>query len=296
MWSAREEHTKFAGLRNFEGAVPVGPRGATTRYFVLVEDEGNNWADDREYTLTVTWRDDADEASRMSGSTEQTQSRTIAVDTSGSAFPAPPAGAAFELTGKLSYGYGYWRNHDATRGEGVRGPDDYDARSSDGDRYELVFPAGLAAPLDRTWELQWEVDKGPGGERPYDLVLEVEFCDGTNSTSGCSAVRRTLGYKGGNLGAWHSSGVAGAPFAPVYSQEAMSDRTRVTALAWGCFCFEPRFVTGGKFYVKVLAVDRDSYADVPYRVRTALTSYPKAYNGGSCPAPTAAAPGCRFTQ
>ncbi|MBS1152608.1 MAG: mtsF, partial [Myxococcaceae bacterium] len=120
MWSAREEHSKFSELRNFEGAVPIAAHGGTTRYFVVVEDEGNNWADDREYTLTVTWRDDADEAGRMSGTTEQTPSRTIAVDSSGSGFPSPPSGGAFELSGRLSYGYGYWRNNDAMRGEGIR--------------------------------------------------------------------------------------------------------------------------------------------------------------------------------
>lgn len=301
MWSAREEHPKFAALKNFEGAVPVAAHSATQRWFVVLEDEGSNWADDREYTLTVTWRDDADEASRVSGTTEQTQSRALALDGAASGFPNPPAGAGFELSGKLSYGYGFWRNNDALKGEGVRGPEDYDAFTSDGDRYELVFPAGLAAPLDRTWELQWEVDKPENGRPPFDLALEIEFCDGAKSTSSCSVVRRTLGYTGGNLGSWHSAGQQGVTFQPVYAKEELATSSRVTALAWGCFCFEPRFVLGGKFFVKVVAVDREHYGDLPYRIRTALTSYPKAYNGGSCPAPVANAtggwdPGCKFTQ
>jgi hypothetical protein len=301
MWSAREEHLKFQALKNFEGAVPVAAHPASQRWYVVFEDEGSNWADDREYTLTVSWREDADETSRMSGSTEQTQVRALALDSAASGFPAPPQGAAFELSGTLSYGYGYWRHHDALEGEGVRGPDDYDAFSSDGDRYELQFPAGLSAPLDRTWELQWEVEKVPNGRPPYDVAIEVEFCDGAKSTTSCSPVRRTLGYTGGNLGAWHSAGQQGVSFQPVYSREDLANSVRVTALAWGCFCFEPRFVAGRKFFLKVVAVDRDSYADLSYRVRAALTSYPKPYNGGSCPAPAAQAdggwaPGCNFTK
>ena len=297
MWSAREENARFQNLKNFEGALPVAPHSTTVRYFVVVEDEGNNWADDKEYTLTVNWRDDADEAGRMSGGVEQTQSRTLAVDDAASGFPSPPSGGSFELTGKLSYGYGFWRNNDALKGQGLRGPDDYDVTSSDSDRYELVFPAGLAAPLDRTWELQWEVEHAPGGRRPYDITLDVEFCDGDASTSSCSPVRRTLGYKGGDLGAWHSAGKTGVTFQPVYSLEQLSDRTRITGLAWGCFCFEPRFVKGGKFYIRVQAVDREGYEDATYRIRTAITAYPKPYNGGMCPAPDGTATGgCQFAR
>lgn len=301
MWSAREEDLKFTGLRNFEGAIQVPPHAATQRWYVVFEDEGSNWADDREYTLTVTWRDDPDEAARWSSGGEQTQSRALAVDGAGSGFPNPPQGAAFELTGTLSYGHGFWRNHDPLKGQGVHANMDYDVVTSDGDRYELVFPSGLSGPLDRTWELQWEIEREPNTPPPFDLALQVEFCDGTKSTTSCSVVRRTMGYTGGNLGSWHSSGVAGTNFQPVYTREMLSDRERVTALAWGCFCFEPRFIQGGKFFVKVVAVDRESYADVTYRVRTALTSYPQAYNGGTCPAPVQNATGgweagCKFAQ
>lgn len=276
--ASREETPKFTGLRNFEGAIPVPPHASTQRVFIVVQDDGSNWADDVDYQLKVEWRADPDEESRS-----QTVVRTLAADTGGT-FPAPPSGGAFELTGTLSYGHGFTRNLDPEDANGVRGPNDYDVFTSDTDRYELRFPSGLSG--DRTWELQWEVEHGGGGGPPHDVVLQVEFCVGT----GCTVVARSIGYKGGNLGAWHSAGVQGAAFQPVYSRTTLADRTQVTALAWGCFCFEDRFVQAGKFYLTVTGVDRTSYASAPYRVRTAYTDYPKPYNGGMCPVP------CNFTK
>ncbi len=295
MWSARQEDLKYGQLRNFEGAIPVPPHSGTVRYYLLMEDDETDWADDVEYTLDVTWRPDADEASRFSGGSEQTQVNAMAVDGAAATFPMPPTGGQFELTGTLSYGDGYWRNNDPLQGEGVRAHDDYDSTSSDEDTYELDFPAGMTG--DQTWELEWEIEKpSGGGTAPYDIALDVTFCDGSGGAGSCQQVDRTLGYTGGNLGSWHSAGVAGAPFQPVYSLEDMSDRVRVTALAWGCFCIEPRFMLGGKMFIKVVAVDREGYADTPYHIRTGLTSYPKPYNGGMCPAATATSPGCKFTE
>lgn len=283
MISSREEMPKFTNLRNFEGAIPLPPHASTMRLYVLVEDEGSNWADDLDYQLRLEWRADADEESRFTGSTEQTVVRTLANDT-GSTYPVPSAGAAFELTGSLSYGHGFTRNLDPEDAQGVRAPNDYDVYTSDTDRYELRFPAGMSG--ERSWELQWEIEHGGAGGPPYDVVLEVEFCVGT----GCTVVARSIGYKGGNLGAWHSAGVQGANFQPVYSRSTLSDRTQVTALAWGCFCFENRFVQAGKFFLTVTGVDRTSYANAPYHVRTAYTAYPKPYNGGMCPVP------CEFSK
>lgn len=283
MIASREESSKFAELKNFEGTIPVPPHSAPMRLYVLVQDDGSNWADDLDYQLKLEWRADPDEESRFAGSAEQTVVRTLASD-SGGTFPVPPAGQAFELSGSLSYGHGFTRNLDPSDARGVRAPNDYDVFTTDEDRYELRFPAGMSG--DRAWELQWEVEHGGAGGPPYDLVLGLEFCVGTS----CSVVARSIGYKGGNLGAWHSAGVQGAAFQPVYSRAALSDRTQVTALAWGCFCFEDRFVQAGKFFLTVTGVDRTSYADARYHVRTAFTDYPKPYNGGMCPTP------CNFTK
>jgi hypothetical protein len=75
----------------------------------------------------------------------------------------------------------------------------------------------------------------------------------------------------------------------------------VLARAYGCFCFEPRFVAGGKFFVNVSAVDRNTYVPAaPYEIWTAFTGYPQSYQGAdggmiSCP-PTGPDAGCQFTQ
>ena len=158
----------------------------------------------------------------------------------------------------------------------------------------------MAAPLDRTWELQWEVAKPPSGGAPYDLILEVTFCDGSGGPGSCQRTTRQIGYKGGDLGSWHSTGVQGVTRQPVYSLTDSANASTVTALAYGCFCFERRFIQGGKFFINVIGVDRDSYAEAPYKIRTALTGYPKAYNGGQCPAvvptDTGYDKGCEFTK
>jgi len=283
MISSREEMPKFTELKNFEGAIPVPPHSSTTRLYVVVEDDGSNWADDMDYQLKLEWRADPDEESRFSGATEQTVVRTLSSDTGGT-FPTPPSGATFELNGSLTYGHGFTRNLDPEDAHGVRAPNDYDVYTTDKDRYELRFPTGVTG--DQTWELQWEIENGGQNAPPYDLVLEIEFCVGT----GCTVVARSIGYQGGNLGAWHSAGMQGANFQPVYSKTALSDRTQVTALAWGCFCIESRFMPAGKFFLTVTGVDRTSYAPAPYHVRTAYSGYPKPYNGGMCPTP------CGFTK
>src|SRR5437868_1691448 len=125
-----EEPQNFPNLHNFEGAIPVPPHAATVRYYFVVQDDGNNWADDKDYNLFVAWQDDADDAARYSGSTEQASTLALANDSSGSTFPAPPAGAT-ALNGQLTYGFGRLQAEDRLVGKGVRGPADYDAVPSD---------------------------------------------------------------------------------------------------------------------------------------------------------------------
>jgi hypothetical protein len=207
---------------------------------------------------------------------------------SGSTFPVPPAGATV-LSGDLSFGHGRTVQNEPTLGQGIRGPADYDAVESDSDRYELQFPFidPAAGPLDRTWELQWSVGHA-NGSPPHELSLEIEFCDGTRTpTDGgsCASVTRSAGggqlllaYTDEALRGWHNPPIA---LQPLYDRDAGPSSTTVTARAYGCYCFERRFVQGGKFFLKVAAVDRSAYDVVPYQVRTAFTAYPKRYAGGS---------------
>jgi hypothetical protein len=320
--SAREEEpTRFATLRNFEGAIPVPPRTTTLRYHFLVQDDGNNWADDRDYTLRVSWQDDPDDTARYSGNTEQPTPLTLAEDT-GNTFPNPP-GNATALNGVLTHGYGRLQVDDRDEGRGVRGPADYDAIASDVDSYTLALPGGLPEPLDRTWEIQWTVQNLPDGGLPHGLALDLTFCDGnrpdggascTPVTTGSRGAPLTLSYRPDPLRAWHTPSGSLSGLQPLYTRQVTGGSTVFTVAPYACSCLEPRFIRGGTVRVDVSATEREDYERVNYSVRTAHADYPKGYgaDGGMrlCPAPrqdggTALAdggvspvgwvPGCRFT-
>ena len=269
LWARRVEHPKFENLRNFEGTLPIPPHSAAVTVYVLVQDEGNNWADDRDYTAEFSWRADADEASRLSGGVETPVAATLAEDTQGS-YPNPPAGAT-ALTGTLSYGPGFYRRHNPNNGDGVKGPADYDAVVSDMDQFEITLPMPDMPPLDLAWELQWQIDHLPDGGMPSDIAIELEFCDGSKADGGaCKPVaksstgaRLTIGYSNSKVNAWHNVGAPSEQRQSLYNQQVTASATTVTASPYGCFCFEPRFVQGGKFRMNVLAVDRDDYAPTP---------------------------------
>jgi hypothetical protein len=303
-----EEPQDFANLRNFEGAIPVPPHTGNVRYFFVVQDDGNNWADDKDYSLQVSWQDDADDTARYSGGVEAARPLPLPDDPSGSNFPAPPAGPA-NFNGQLTHGFSRLLPDDRVTGRGVRGPGDYDAVPSDVDSYILSIPAGLTEPLDRTWELQWTVQNLLDGGMPHGLALDLTFCDANQTDAGlpCTPVKTgsrgaplTLSYRSDPLRAWHTASGSFSGLQPLYSKEVSGGSTVFTVLPYACSCLEPRFVRGGTVRVDVSATERESYERVTYSVRTAYTSYPRSYgsDGGTlqCPAPpTDGGPGCRFT-
>lgn len=311
VWSTRAEHPGFSSLRNFRGALPVAPHGATLSYLVRVSDQGQNFADDTDYALAFEWSADPDDAARYSAGAEQPEPFALQADPAAASFPRPPMGAAYEFSGRISHGPGFLRDHDPNVGEGVRGPADYDAVPSDRDRYEIALPmfAPDAGALDRTWELEWEVSHLPDGGLPYDLALELQFCDGSGASGGaCTPVKvgsegrpLTLSYTGSVRNAWHNPNAPHSERQPLYDRDPSGTETTTTANAYACNCFEARFIKGGKFYVTALGVDRTSYEDLPYTVRMAYTDYPRSYapNAGgsqSCPPPDGGvAGGCQFT-
>src|SRR5215472_8489899 len=301
--SAREESVNFPNLKNFEGVLNVPPHGSTMRFFLVVRDQQDNWADDKDYQLFVEWLPDNDEASFYVGGVKQPKVYSLAQDTT-TGFPVPPPSAT-HLQGTLSYGYGRWSLNQVQNGQGVRAEQDYDGIISDTDRYELDFPGGLTTPLDRSWELQWRVGAQGSGASSYDLALELQFCDGYAPDGGttCVVVDRSsrgnklvLSYNPASIASWQNPS---GPFQPAYDRGTPPDQT-VLARAYGCFCFEPRFVAGGKFFVNVSAVDRNTYVAAPYDIWTAFAGYPQSYQGAdggmiSCP-PTGPDAGCQFTQ
>jgi hypothetical protein len=314
--SREEEPQRFATLRNFEGAIPVPPRAATLRYHFLVQDDGNNWADDRDYALQVSWQADADDAARFSGSAEQPVSVSLTEDTNNS-FPRPPASAGAVMNGILSHGFGRLQPNDRIEGRGVRGPGDYDAVPSDMDSYIVQLPGGLPDPMDRTWELQWTVQNLPDGGLPHGLALDLTFCDANKPDGGspCTPVTKgsrgaplTLAYRPDPLRAWHSPSGSLSGLQPLYIREVVgqppNSSTVFTVAPYACSCLEPRFIRGATVRVDVTATERESYEPVNYSVRSAYADYPKSYgaDGGtrSCPVVRQDGgtylPGCDFTR
>lgn len=288
----REESVNYASLKNFEGMVHVPPSSplGPTKFFFVVRDAQDNWADDVDYQLEFDWLNDPDEATFYSGSVKQAK-------------VVNPFSSTTTLNGAISYGYGKRINYMPINGDGVRGPNDYDSIISDTDSYEFDFQ-GVTPPLDRAWELQWQVTPQSPGVPSYELTLDVQFCDGDSpdAGSGCVPVTRSssgaplkLAYKPGSFAAWHNPG---GPYQPIYDRAA--DLT-TTARDYGCFCFEPKFVRGGKFFVKVSASDRNTWTRTQYRLTTNINTYPQSYavDGGTatCPAvPPDGGPGCMFTR
>ncbi|MCP3138988.1 hypothetical protein [Pyxidicoccus xibeiensis] len=300
--SYREEtvnNPRFSALSNFQGLIPVPAHGSAVSYYFVVQDDGTNWADDRDYDLVVSWEaEDDDEENRQSTGTEVPVPRSLASTT---AYPAPPNTAEFSVSGKLSHGHGRLRSgDDRVNGRGVRGPGDYDAVPSDVDSYQFQLPQGLEAPEERAWLVQWEVEKLADGGTPHGLALDLTFCDGnvTDGGTSCTPVTTgsrngalTLGYRSDALRAWHTPANASlSSLQPLYTLEERPGSTVVTLAPYACGCLERRFVRGGTMRVDVTATERTDYAPVNYTLRTGYGPYPQSYtvDGGtsvSCPAP-----------
>jgi hypothetical protein len=311
--SSREESEYFSNLRNFEGTLPVASHTTNVRYYFLVQDEGTNWAEDKDYRLEVEWLADPDEASPSVGS------KPLASH-DGTGFPNPPTGEAYEVYGSISHGLGRLVNNDPVRGQGVRGPTDYDAVPTDVDTFNFSLPSSLPVPMDRTWELQWDVENLPDGGTPYGLALDLTFCDADRPDGGasCTPVSTgsagqplTLAYRGDSLRAWHSPAGSLSNLQPLFRSERSGGVTRVTVQPYACSCLEPRFLRGGTLKVAVSGVDRLDYGQANYTLRTAHTSYPRPFtttDGGTamCPRPADAGvaadggalytPGCVFSR
>ncbi|MFP2904451.1 hypothetical protein ACLESD_05225 [Pyxidicoccus sp. 3LFB2] len=298
--SYREEVTanaRFTNLSNFRGSLPVPAHGSTVLYYFFVQDDGTNWADDRDYRLEVAWEaEDADEVSRNSTGTEVPVARNLASTT---AFPVPPDTAEFSVSGQLSHGFGRLRaGNDRTNGLGVRGPFDYDAVPSDVDSYQFQLPS-VSAPEDRAWLVQWEVQKLADGGTPHGISLDLTFCDGDapDAGNGCARVTSgtrgplSLGYRSDALRAWHTPSNAGtSSLQPQYLLEERPNSTVVTLAPYACGCLERRFIRGGTMRVDVAAAERLDYERVNYTLRTGYGAYPQSYtvDGGAsvaCPAP-----------
>ncbi len=284
----RNEEVQLAGLRNLEnlvGAVPVPPHGAAVTYYFMFRDVGRRaqkYADDRDWTATLSYEADPDDAARLSGPVVQTLS-----------------GSPQQATGNLSHGYGRIVDpFDINDGDGVRGPNDYDAVPTDEDLFQFNYPAGATG--DQAWSLEWDVGSVDGGSPAGDIGLGVTFCTGTGP---CTGQSRLIANTGEATAPWYLPQNFGNA-TMLFSSQRVGNAQRVTLLPVACACFSAAQVASGRFLVNVVGLNRTGNAPIPYTLRQSVTAYPQSYtaDGGAsvaCPTatgPDGGVPGCGFAR
>ncbi|AKF10308.1 hypothetical protein [Sandaracinus amylolyticus] len=254
---------------SFDVVIPLPPASSTTS-LTITRDAGDA-AVDVESDLTLTLEEDTDEAARYAGGAEQPSSATMAYDATAADYPMPSLASSTVLRGELTYG-----------GGAVQGAGDYDAWPSDVDTYLLQLPSsdpggGLG------WMVAWYF-AGAASAAPGTLAIDVEFCDGDVLTGGggCTPVSTHSGgapitlVDDGARTSWHST--------EPLPQWSVRPTGATVASAAQCSCIEPRFVRGGTLRLAVRAHERRSVEPIEYSVHTALTTYPRPFTGGTCPA------------
>ncbi|MBL8949176.1 MAG: hypothetical protein JNK82_00265, partial [Myxococcaceae bacterium] len=262
LWAERNqtEVTNFANLRNMQASIPVAPHGGNQRFYIVVGDEGNNWADDVEWTLFVRSDDDPDEA-RFAG--------------------GPVAGSANgQLSGVLTHGYGRTLEYDlglcAERPDtcrGVRSPNDYDAVPTDTDPFLVDLPA----TMDETWGLSWDIFKVDGGTLPGELLIGLGF----GAADGGASRNVSTGYVSSNFSPWYSDVLTDRVFG--WERTDMGSFVRVTARPNQCLCFQGAFP---RVTMTMSLVDRNDYAPLRYQLNNSTSGWTGIYPGdGGMPAP-----------
>ena len=295
--SARYENydptPKFPKLANFEAVLQVPPGAGNTDYFFKFEDDGNNWADDTDYTITVDWRSEPDGAEAVP-------------DPQRPATMASGAGST-PLTGYLSYGIGAT---DTSLGIApITDVKDYDGRGDDVDTFAVDVPVGAVA--DARLFFQWRIPAAALDQAPYDLGIHLGFCVPDGGVD-CASVQTRTQTGGSQLGliyatapvtSWWNFGGTATPLEPAYDRSyagTMPTGNVLTVLRdYACGCLEQRLVPASataKMFISVFPINRTSWVtNVPYTVETGFGAYPYTFTaqGGatvSCPTP------CNFTR
>lgn len=265
LWAHREEELpRIPNLRNLTGAIPVTTGQANT-YLIVFRDQGvgeRKYADDRDYTLTVEWRDDADEAARVIGP------ETL-----------PVSGTPSVATGQLSYGYGKFLNDGQeyfSSSDGLRARGDYDAVTTDQD----LFQFNVTATTDQTWNVSWELMHVDGGTAPPgELGLELVFCTALGSAIDggiCTGeARRVFAYSSQDLAPWYTV-QSFSNAVPLFSKTSTASSTTVTALPVGCECFTGARLAPGAYFINVSALHRTENNPLNYRITQSIAPF-------SCP-------------
>ncbi len=272
LWAERDEASQFANQKNLAGAIPVAAHGASARYLLLFRDQGrgdSKFADDVEYTLDVWWEPEP----------------------LPTASPLALGPSTTEVAGTLAYGYGRIADPlDINSGDGIRGPEDYDAVATDLDSFTFTLPGAT----DQSWSLAWDVLPADGGTTaPGQAYLEFVFCDASGGS--CRDVKRVMSYIPGTATPWYRE-QSYANATTLFSQVTVGNTTTVTALPVGCWCVPQAFAAHGSLGVNVGAYNRVGQEPLRYRLRQSVGAYPQSYtlDGGTQSCPSGPDAGCAF--
>ena len=289
---------QFPNLANFESVlqVPPNPGPGPVEYFFKFEDNGNNWADDTDYSISVDWMGEPDAPEAVP------DIQRVATMAAGP--------ASTPLTGYLSYGIGAT---DTSLGIApITDTKDYDGRGDDVDTWAVDVPLGSVA--DARLFFQWRIPSATVAQQPYDLGIRLGFCvpDGgmdcptvqTRTTNGGSQLG--LIYETANVTSWWNFGGSATPLEPAYDRTYAGTPPTGDVLTvlrdYACGCLEQRLVPPSgtaKMFVSVFPINRQSWVtNIPYRVETgfgAPPSYPYTFvakGGATVSCPTV----CQFTK
>jgi hypothetical protein len=281
----RAETVQFTNLKNFVGALPI-EANQTSELFLQVRDEGlgkSKYADDKEWTLELEWRDDADEAARM-----------------GPPISTPLNAMPTFSTGNLSFGYGrILPPFDINSGTGIRAFDDYDAVPSDTDLFEYSFAGAMG---DLTWQIEWQLGHPDGGTAPPgDIAMEFSVCDLGGPDGGlCQGERkRIFAYSPEPFAPWYVANQNLANSQQLFIRTPAPNVTTFQVKPVACQCFAKNRVAAQKFFMNVGAINRVSNEPIVYRLRQSVVAYPTPFtsaDGGSGTCPSGPDAGCRFTE
>ncbi len=262
LWMERnlnDQTTNFANLRNMQGTIPIAPHAGNQRVYIIVGDDGSNWADDVDWTLFVRSDADPDEAR----------------------FTAGPVMGALpgQVSGVITYGQG--RSLDYDLGEctarpdtcrGIRAPNDYDAVVTDLDPFEFPLPSAM----DETWGLSWDLAKVDGGSLPGELLINLGFTTGDGGVKNVST-----GYVSDNFSPWYSQALTDRIFG--WDRQDMGSFVRVTARPNQCLCLAGAHT---RLSMTLGLVDRNDYSPLNYTVNQTTSGWTGIFPGdGGVPAP-----------
>jgi hypothetical protein len=288
---------KFQNLANFESVLQVPPHAGTVDYYFLFQDQGNNWADDTDYTILVQWLPEPDPAEAVPD-----PQRPVTM----SATPGP---AQTPFGGYLSYGIGAT---DLSLGIApITDTRDYDGRGDDVDTFAITVPVAVATQSELYF--QWHIPAASVTSMPYDLGIHLAFCVPDGGVACASVQTAPLTNPGGQLGleyettpvtSWWNIGAQFTPLEPAYDPRSYigtaPNGEALTVLSqYACGCLENRLIAqggGATMYVSVFPINRTSWLpEVPYTVEMGHGPYPYSFTaqgGGTVNCPAV----CAFTN